>query len=98
VVHAPRDPNAPFVCDVRELTRADESSLDALARLQVTARRYGTTIRLHNVSPALADLIDVAGLAGVLVVAGSGVEVDRQVEQGEVRRIDEEVDPGDEPV
>ncbi len=65
--------NRPCVaCDVRAITTPTEPALDALARLQLAARRLGATIELHNASPALADLIAIAGLADVLVVVDSG--------------------------
>jgi ABC-type transporter Mla MlaB component len=93
-------------CDVSRITEPDECALDALARLQLTARRLGTIIHLHNATPALADLIELAGLADVLIVepgestartepTDSGVEVDRQIEQREEIRVDEEVHPRD---
>ncbi|MDQ1380038.1 MAG: hypothetical protein QOJ71_757 [Actinomycetota bacterium] len=92
-------------CDVSRVTEPDECALDALARLQLTARRLGATIHLHHATPALADLIELAGLADVLIVepgkptdaadpaapTGSGVEVDRQIEEREETRVDEEV-------
>jgi hypothetical protein len=100
-------------CDVSRITVADRHALEALARLQLAARRLGATIHLRNASPALADLIEFAGLADVLVVDPtnpadcefdyyfdglSGVEMDRQVEQREEVRVDEEVHRGDDPV
>jgi hypothetical protein len=91
--------------DVSRITVADQDALEALARLQLAARRLGATIHLRNASPALADLIELAGLADVLVVDPtdptdpvSGVEVDRQVEEREEIRVDEEVHRGDDPV
>lgn len=101
-------------CDVSRITVADQGALEALARLQLAARRLGATIHLRNASPALADLIQLTGLADVLVVDPtdpddptdcdrsfdlfSGVEVDRQVEEREEIRVDEEVHRGDDPV
>jgi ABC-type transporter Mla MlaB component len=84
----------PLQCDVGTITQADEATLDALARLQLAARRLGTSIELTNAGRALRDLLDLAGLADVLPDA-SGVEVDGQVEDGEQLGVDEEVDPGD---
>ncbi len=80
-----------IVCDVRQIVAPDASALEALARLQLTAHRLGVTIQLQNACPVLVDLIALAGLTDVLVVADSGVEVDRQVEEREQARIDEEV-------
>jgi hypothetical protein len=53
------------VCDVRALA-ADARSVDALARLQLTARRLGCQIRLVRASPELDDLLSFLGLAGVV--------------------------------
>jgi len=83
---------------VSGITGADAVALDALARLQLAARRVGVTIRLHHADRALADLIAWSGLAGVLEVAESGVEMDGQVEQREELGVDEEVHRGDSAV
>ena len=57
-------PRPPVVgCDVSRITEPDERALDALARLQLSARRLGATIHLRNACPALVDLIELAGLA-----------------------------------
>jgi ABC-type transporter Mla MlaB component len=40
--------------------------VDALARLQLAARRNGCAVRLHNATPALLDLVDLMGLTHVL--------------------------------
>ena len=50
------------VCDVRALA-ADARSVDALARLQLTARRLGRRIRLHRASRELDALLSFLGLA-----------------------------------
>ncbi len=96
---APR-PKAPvIVCDVGALTRPCVGDLETLARLHLAAKRFGATIELRNAGAALVELIAFAGLDGVLIVAPSGVDVggepDRQVEQLEVRGVDEEVHGGD---
>ena len=64
-------------CDVRAL-RADVAALDALARLQVAARRAGFELRLLHASAELQCLISFTGLAEVL-----GVEPGRQPEERE---------------
>jgi hypothetical protein len=95
---SPLDPG-PIACDVSSLVEPDQRALDSLARLQLTARRLGRTIQLHHASRALIDLIDLAGLADVLVVVpgecvvsvGPGVEVNREVEETEQLGVDEEV-------
>jgi ABC-type transporter Mla MlaB component len=87
----------PIACDVSSLVQPDQRALDSLARLQLTARRMGTTIRLHHASPALVDLIELAGLTDVLTVVSVGpdVVVDREVEEPEQIGVDEKVHRGD---
>jgi len=80
--------------DASEITSADEAVLDALARLQLAARRIGITIELVNAPPTLVDLLLLVGLASELL----GVEVDGQTEEREQVGIDEEVDRGDHAV
>ena len=84
------------VCDVAALT-PDAAALDALARLQLMARRLGLQVRLSGASAELVELLSLAGLLGVLPVNGpSGVEPRRQPEQREERGgVEEEGDPGD---
>jgi hypothetical protein len=96
-------PLPPIDCDVSALTEADELALDALARLQLTARRLGRSVRLCNASAQLVDLLALAGLTDVLPVvdaaevaaAQSGVEVNGQIEEGKQVPVDEVVDRGD---
>ncbi|HWE58285.1 MAG TPA: hypothetical protein VG228_01220 [Solirubrobacteraceae bacterium] len=51
--------------DAGEL-HADVGAVDALARLALVAQRLGCQLRLENPSAELIDLIELAGLAGVL--------------------------------
>jgi hypothetical protein len=83
---------------VSRIVHPDEESLDTLARLQLTARRLGTSIRLYNARPLLVDLIEIAGLRDVLVVVPSSIKMDGQVEEREQIWIDEEVLRGDRAV
>jgi len=88
-------PAAGVVCDVAALTRPDLATLDALARMQLTARRGGTRMQLRGASPALVGLLALTGLGEVLPLLGS-VEPHRQPEQREQRLdVEECVDPGD---
>jgi STAS domain len=48
-------------CDVRAL-RPDAVTVEALARLQLTAVRLGSRLRLLNTSLELRELIDFMGL------------------------------------
>lgn len=99
--------DAVFVCDVGTLVEPDVAVVDALARLQLAARRSGCRIDLQGVAPALADLLDLMGLADIFVCHAapggrsgrSGFEPRRQPERREQPlRIEEEADPGDGPV
>ena len=91
-----QQPRRAIVVDVSGLTEPDPLILDALVRLQLAAQRFGASIRLENACPGLVDLLTLVGLAEVLpVCAGSGVEIDRQVEQREQILVDEEVDTRD---
>jgi hypothetical protein len=49
----------------------DLAVVDTLARLALTARRHGATVRLCNAGPELLGLIDFVGLGDVL--AGDAV-------------------------
>ncbi|MEV6397785.1 STAS domain-containing protein [Streptomyces sp. NPDC051907] len=54
---------AEAICDVGALTHANLTAVDALARLQLTARRLGCRIRLRNAGAELRLLLDLVGLA-----------------------------------
>ncbi|WP_394431123.1 STAS domain-containing protein [Streptomyces sp. SGAir0957] len=54
------------VCDVSGVTSTDFVTVDALARMQLAARRAGGRIRLRDPSPALALLLRLSGLADAL--------------------------------
>lgn len=56
---------AVVVCDVAGLV-ANGAAVDALARMQLTARREGGRIRLRHVAPELDELLSFAGLAQAL--------------------------------
>ena len=57
---------AIVVCDVCGV-EPDAVAVDALARLQLAARRHGCRVRLHG-SAALCELVDFMGLTGILCV------------------------------
>jgi anti-anti-sigma regulatory factor len=85
------------VCDVAALTSPDAAAVDALARLQLMARRLGLEICFNGASTELVELLSLAGLLGVLPLNGRlAVESRRQAEQREERGgVEEEGDPGD---
>ena len=53
------------VCDVSGV-QADAVTVDALARLQLAARRHGCQVQLRNSSSELLELLDFMGLSDVL--------------------------------
>jgi hypothetical protein len=67
------------LCDVGALA-ADAVAIDALARIQLAARRMGRQVVLHHAADDLRDLLAFAGLAGAL-----GIEPGGQAEQRKQR-------------
>jgi ABC-type transporter Mla MlaB component len=61
-----RSGSAVLICEVGALADPDATAVDALARLQLTARRLGGDIRLRHASPELLELLDLFGLSGVV--------------------------------
>jgi ABC-type transporter Mla MlaB component len=59
------------VCDVRRIVAPDAVTVEALARLQLTARRFGRHLTICGASQELVDLMTFIGLAGVLAVERS---------------------------
>jgi ABC-type transporter Mla MlaB component len=53
------------LCNVRGI-RPDAVTIDALARLQLAARRHGCQVRLRHASDELLELVDFMGLTDVL--------------------------------
>jgi hypothetical protein len=64
--------------------RPDLAMVDALARMQLGARRRGSRLRLRNVNDELRGLLELVGLADVLAL-----EPRRQPELGEQLGVDE---------
>ncbi len=90
------------VVDASALPEADAAVVETLMRLQLHAQRHGASIRLDNAPRALVDLLVLCGLSDVVPaepasVVRSGVEVEREIEEREERRVDEEVDRRDPP-
>ncbi|MFC8132261.1 STAS domain-containing protein [Streptomyces sp. NPDC057302] len=81
-----------LVCDVADLGPPVLAAVDALARLQLTARRAGGRIRLRNPAPHLRELLDLVGLP-------MEIEMGRQAEQREPPgRVQEAVEARDPPL
>jgi hypothetical protein len=85
------------LCDVGALVDPDAEVVDALARLQLTARRLGRQIRLLHACDELQDLLALMGLGDVLpLCAELTLEPRGQPEQREqARGVEEEADPDD---
>jgi ABC-type transporter Mla MlaB component len=56
---------AVAICDASTV-EPNAATVDALARLQLAAKRYGCVVRLRGASPALLELVAFMGLADVL--------------------------------
>jgi hypothetical protein len=86
-----------LVCDVGAVRDPDAVTIDALARLQLTASRLDREVHLRRASRELLDLLEFMGLSEALpLFAWSGLETGRQAEQREEGGgIEEERDPAD---
>lgn len=84
------------VCDIGALVDPDAATVDAVARLQLTARRLGGQVRLLDACAELQELLALAGLDDVVPCAPSGLEPRGQAEEREqAGGVEEEADPGD---
>ena len=87
---AARTENHELRYDVAAVEDPDVGTVEALARMALTARRLGRRLRLERPQRDLSELLDLCGLSG------SGVEVVGQPEEREVAlRVEEERDRGD---
>ena len=75
----------------RGVSTVSLATVEALARLQLAARRMGLDLRLHVVSRELRDLIQLAGLTQVLGVEPRGQPEEREQRVG----VEEEGELGD---
>jgi ABC-type transporter Mla MlaB component len=55
-----------MICDVAAVVDPDVTTVEALARLQLTALRLGCRIRLRHPCPELRELVAFIGLGNVL--------------------------------
>jgi len=91
----------PVSCDVGALAEPDAITIDALARLQLTARRLGYRVELQRARGALVELLVLSGLSGVLRCGGSGPGASAVEAWGEPEHreqapgVQEEADPDD---
>ena len=86
-----------LVCDLGAVRNPDAVTIDALARLQLTARRLDREVLLRRASRELLDLLEFMGLSEALpLCSASGLETARQAEQRkEGGGVEEERDPAD---
>jgi hypothetical protein len=86
-----------LICDLGAVDCPDAATVDALARLQLTARSFGCQVQLRHACGELRDLLTLMGLAEVLPLCGeSPLEPRGQPEQGEpARGVEEERDAAD---
>ncbi len=57
------------ICDAGAITDPDAAAVDAIARLQLTAKRLGRELRLRHVCDELHELIALSGLSDVVTMA-----------------------------
>ena len=86
-----------LVCDVAALVHPDAGAVDALARLQLAARRLGHRVLLLHASRELQDLLALMGLGEVLppcpaLALDAGGEAE---ERKQPLGVEEEADPAD---
>ncbi|MGW6455546.1 STAS domain-containing protein [Streptomyces sp. NPDC055078] len=53
------------VCDLGALERIDLTTVEAVARLRLTARRAGRGVRIRGAGPELLALLELTGLGGL---------------------------------
>jgi hypothetical protein len=82
--------------DVGAVAEPDVMVIEALARLQLTARRAGGSIGVRRASGRLRDLLDLVGLCDVIALGDeSPLGSYGQVEEGEQARVEEGVERAD---
>ena len=95
-----RDPDL-VICDVSDL-EPDLVAVEALARLQLTARRLGCGLRLRGPSRALEQMLAFCGLCDALPIEGElrGIRWHggQPEEREQPRRVQEGVEARDPPV
>ena len=67
VVVLQRDDGEVFLGPVYAPDQCDLGFVDGLLRVQLTARRFGWSIRLREVQPDLLELVELVGLTAELV-------------------------------
>lgn len=91
---------AVVVCDVGGIVEPSAITVEALARLRLTAQRLGADIRVRGAHIRLRQLLALTGLCEVIPIDGdSALEPHRQAEQREqpldVEEVGDSADPTD---
>jgi STAS domain len=84
-------PGSSLECDVADVGSPSMTTIEALARVELTARRLGGDIRLSGASVELLELLALCGLPIELALEAEGQPEQRE----EALRVEEERDPGD---
>jgi hypothetical protein len=71
-----------IICDVGRIMAPDAVTVEALARLQLTARRLGRDIRICRASRRLRDLVAFVGLSDVLPLSALSALAAQSAEAG----------------
>ncbi|MEV6860255.1 STAS domain-containing protein [Streptosporangium subroseum] len=80
------------VCDVAGVAHPDVVTVEALARLRLTARRHGWSLVVTGAGPDLLELVRLLGLTDALIQAGRQSE-----ERKQTGGVEEVVDGHDSP-
>jgi ABC-type transporter Mla MlaB component len=83
------------ICDVAALVDPDAETVEALARLQLTARMLGCRVSLREPGDRLQELLTFVGLADVFPCVSDVETVGKTEEREQSLGIEEEADPGD---
>jgi ABC-type transporter Mla MlaB component len=73
------------ICDVAGVEDPDAATVDALARLQLTARRLGLRVQLRDPCDELRDLLNLMGLSEAVPVV-STIPLEASEQAGEAER------------
>jgi hypothetical protein len=89
------NPAGLVICETAGIDDPDIPTVEALARLHLTAKRLGCRFVLRDPAAELADLLELAGLSRLVGVdEGSGFEPRREAEEREQPLgVEEERDP-----
>jgi ABC-type transporter Mla MlaB component len=82
------------VCDVGSLLDPDAVTVDALARMQLTARRLGRSIQIRHPCPELRDLLGLVGLTDIVQISETSRPGGQTEEREQSGSVQEEVHGG----